>query len=78
MPKFQKRRRQDAGVTTEQRNPRSRGLDLKSTTEILRVMNREDAGVARAVAREIPRIARAVDAIVRALRSGGRTWQAES
>lgn len=35
-------------------------------------MNREDARVARAIAREIPRIARAVDAMVRALRSGGR------
>lgn len=35
-------------------------------------MNREDAGVARAVAREIPRILRTVGAIVRALRRGGR------
>jgi N-acetylmuramic acid 6-phosphate etherase len=57
---------------TEQGNPRSRGLDLKSTGEILRILNREDARVAPAVAREIPQIARAVDAIVAALRSGGR------
>ncbi len=35
-------------------------------------MNREDARVAEAVRREIPQIARAVDAIVRAFRSGGR------
>ena len=58
--------------TTEQRNPRSRGLDRKSTREILRIIHAEDARVPRAVAQEIPRIARAVDAIVRALRSGGR------
>jgi N-acetylmuramic acid 6-phosphate etherase len=57
---------------TEQRNPRSRGLDLKSTTEILRIINREDARVAVAVRREIPRIARATDAIARALARGGR------
>ena len=45
---------------------------MKSTAQILRVINREDAGVARAVAREIPKIAHAVDAIVAALRKGGR------
>jgi N-acetylmuramic acid 6-phosphate etherase len=56
---------------TEQRNPRSRGLDRKSTIEILRMMNGEDARVALAVRRELPRIARAVDKIVRALAAGG-------
>ncbi|MGB0036607.1 MAG: N-acetylmuramic acid 6-phosphate etherase [Candidatus Acidiferrales bacterium] len=58
--------------TTEQRNPRSRGLDRKSTIEILRILNREDARVAPAVSRELAKIARAVDAIVRALGRGGR------
>jgi len=57
---------------TEQRNPRSRGLDRKSTREILRIINREDATVARAVAREIPAIARAVEAIVAGMQRGGR------
>lgn len=57
---------------TERRNARSRGLDLKSTREILQIINREDAGVPLAVAREIPAIARAVDAIASALRRGGR------
>ena len=56
---------------TEQRNPRSRGLDRKSTLDILRAINREDATVALAVRRELPRIARAVDAIVKTLRGGG-------
>jgi N-acetylmuramic acid 6-phosphate etherase len=61
-------------AATEQRNPRSRNLDLKPTSEILRIINREDAQVARAVRREIPRIARAVDAIAARLRKGGRLF----
>ena len=47
---------------------------MKSTREILRIINREDAGVSAAVAREIPAIARAVDAIASALRRGGRLF----
>jgi len=43
-----------------------------STKAILQLMNREDRKVARSVGRVIPAIARAVDAIVEALRSGGR------
>jgi N-acetylmuramic acid 6-phosphate etherase len=58
-------------VKTEQRNPRSRGLDRKSSLEILRLLNREDSRVASAVQRELPKIARAVDAIVDSLRLGG-------
>jgi N-acetylmuramic acid 6-phosphate etherase len=57
---------------TEQRNPRTRGLDRKSTIEIVRALNREDATVARAVQRVSPQIARAVDAIVKAFEGGGR------
>ena len=40
--------------------------------EIVRLMNREDRKVAVAVRREIPAIARAVDAIVSGIRKGGR------
>ena len=57
---------------TEEQNPRSRGLDGKTTIEILRLLNREDARVAFAVRRELPKIARAVDAIVRSIRGGGK------
>jgi len=57
---------------TESQNPRSRGLDRKSTLQILRVLNAEDARVARAVRRALRAVARAVDAIVRAFSSGGR------
>jgi N-acetylmuramic acid 6-phosphate etherase len=42
--------------------------------EIVRLMNREDRGVAAAVGREIPEIARAVDAIVKAIQGGGRLF----
>jgi N-acetylmuramic acid 6-phosphate etherase len=61
-------------LTTEQGNPRSRGLDQKRSLEILRVLNREDARVAGAVRRELPKIARAVDAIVTSLRADGRLF----
>ncbi|HLY59327.1 MAG TPA: N-acetylmuramic acid 6-phosphate etherase [Terriglobia bacterium] len=57
---------------TERENPASASLDTKSTTEILRIINREDGKVAGAVGREIPQIARAVDLIVAALERGGR------
>lgn len=57
---------------TERENPASASLDTKSTTEILRIINREDEKVARAVGRAIPQIARAVDLIVAALEQGGR------
>jgi N-acetylmuramic acid 6-phosphate etherase len=61
-----------AHLKTEQQNPNSRGLDRKSAIEILRVMNREDHKVPLAVQRELPKIAHAVDAIVSAMRKGGR------
>jgi N-acetylmuramic acid 6-phosphate etherase len=59
---------------TEQQNPRTRGLDTKSALEIVRILNREDALVAVAVRRELPNIARAVDAIVASLGHGGRLF----
>jgi N-acetylmuramic acid 6-phosphate etherase len=57
---------------TEQRNPRSAALDTKSTAAILRIINGEDAKIARAVQKVIPQIARAVDLAVDALAKGGR------
>jgi N-acetylmuramic acid 6-phosphate etherase len=58
-------------LKTEQRNPRTRGLDLKNSLGIVRALNREDATVALAVRRELPAVARAVDAIVASLKKGG-------
>jgi N-acetylmuramic acid 6-phosphate etherase len=43
-----------------------------SALQIVRLINREDRKVADAVARELPRIAEAVEAVVRAIRRGGR------
>jgi N-acetylmuramic acid 6-phosphate etherase len=57
---------------TEGRNPRSHELDRLSTQELVRVIHHEDATVPAAVRRELPTIARAVDAIVDALSRGGR------
>lgn len=50
----------------------SKNLDRMTTAEIVRLMNREDRKVAEVVGRELPTIARAVDAIVAAIRGGGR------
>lgn len=57
---------------TEHRNAASKNLDRMSTPQIVRLMNREDRKVAAAVGRQLPDIARAVDAIVDGIRSGGR------
>jgi N-acetylmuramic acid 6-phosphate etherase len=67
-------RRASKPARTEQRNPRSRGLDRKSTLEILRVLNREDARVAQDVRRELASITCAVEAIVNNFRAGGKLF----
>jgi len=58
-------------LLTEQDNVTSARIGELPTAGILTVMNSADAEVAAAVAREIPRIARAVDAIAAALERGG-------
>jgi len=63
-----------ANLLTEQRNPASARIDKLETADMLRVINEEDRKVADAVAREIPHIARAVDAIVEAFHKGGRLF----
>lgn len=59
-------------LPTEQPNPRSEDLDLRSIRQILTVMNDEDAQVARAVRKTIPQIVRAVECAVASLSQGGR------
>ncbi|MCA0387249.1 MAG: N-acetylmuramic acid 6-phosphate etherase [Bacteroidetes bacterium] len=61
-----------ANLSTEQRNPRSMEIDAASVDEILHIMNEEDKTVPFAVEKEIPYISKAVDAIVKALKNGGR------
>lgn len=57
---------------TEHANPRSDRLDQLATPELLRLMNEEDATVPAAVARVIPELSRAVDALAARLTAGGR------
>lgn len=59
-------------LTTEKRNPRTRGIDVSSTSEILELMNAEDRTVADAVRRAIPNVALAVDSVVSSFKQGGR------
>jgi N-acetylmuramic acid 6-phosphate etherase len=61
-----------AKLSTEQSNRGSMDFDLKSSLEMVRTMNREDAKVARAVQRTLPQIARAIDWIADGIRQGGR------
>ncbi|MBV8811556.1 MAG: N-acetylmuramic acid 6-phosphate etherase [Acidobacteriaceae bacterium] len=61
-------------LTTEARNPASESIDALPTLEMLRVINAADQEVALAVERELPSIARAVDAIAERLQAGGRLF----
>jgi N-acetylmuramic acid 6-phosphate etherase len=61
-------------LLTEQVNPASAAIDQEPTARVLELINREDRLVAEAVAREIPAITRAVDAIVAAIQHGGRLF----
>src|SRR5260370_38044117 len=61
-------------LLTEQPNPASASIDTLPTEQALRIINAEDQKVAAAVEREIPAIARAVDAIVAAIENGGRPF----
>ena len=57
---------------TEQRNPASVNIDRMSASELVELINAEDATVAAAVAREGQHIADAVELVVERLRRGGR------
>ncbi len=59
---------------TEERNPRSFGLDEKSILEILRIMNEEDKKVADAVGRVLPAIEQAVQAFIETYQRDGRIF----
>lgn len=61
-------------LMTERRNRATETLDTMSALEIVKVMNREDAAVPRAIRRVLPEIARAVDLIAARLAKGGRLF----
>jgi N-acetylmuramic acid 6-phosphate etherase len=57
---------------TEQRVPGGADLDLRSTADLVRTINDEDATVAGAVRAAAAELATAIDGIVERLRAGGR------
>jgi N-acetylmuramic acid 6-phosphate etherase len=57
---------------TEERNPRSSGLDLLETARVLEILGEEDRTVAGAVARALPEIGRTVVLAADSLAHGGR------
>lgn len=59
-------------LKTERRNRATENFDSMTSLEMVQAMNREDAGVPRAIKRVLPEIARAVDVISDCLRKGGR------
>jgi N-acetylmuramic acid 6-phosphate etherase len=59
---------------TERRNPRTRDIDTASPLEIVDLINAEDRAVADAVAAARSDIARAVELVEEAFRSGGRLF----
>jgi N-acetylmuramic acid 6-phosphate etherase len=62
----------NSDLLTEALNPSSAEIDSLPTLNMLEVISAADREVAPAVAREIPHIAKAVDAIVERLDTGGR------
>jgi N-acetylmuramic acid 6-phosphate etherase len=61
-------------LLTETQNPASAEIDALPTLDMLRVINAADQEVALAVERELPNIARAVEAVVARLEAGGRLF----
>ena len=61
-------------LITEQRNVNSLQIDTKSTSEIVTIINREDANVITAVQKEHFNITKAVDLIVESFNKGGRLF----
>jgi N-acetylmuramic acid 6-phosphate etherase len=59
-------------ATTEAVHPDASDLDLRSTRDLVRVLNEEDATVPRAVAEAGDELAAAIDAVVRRMWRGGR------
>ncbi len=59
-------------LVSEERNPCTMDIDLLTSLAIVRRINDEDHLVPAAVEKVLPQVAKAVDRIVDAFRSGGR------
>lgn len=60
--------------STESRNNNSKGLDKKSTLEILQIINNEDMTIAKKVGEKISDIEKLTDAIVEVFKKGGNLF----
>lgn len=60
--------------STESRNNKSKGLDKKSTLEILQIINNEDMTIAKKVGEKISDIEKLTDAIVDVFKNGGNLF----
>lgn len=60
------------GLRTERQNPRSMNLDRQSALEIARTINAEDQTVPKSIDAALPQVAKAIDAVAKALSGGGR------
>lgn len=61
-------------ITTEQRNDGTRNIDIVSTCDILKMINKEDQKVPFAVEQAIDQIAEVVNVVTNAFRNGGRLF----
>ncbi len=61
-------------MITEQQNPNSTDIDLKSISEIVQIFHKEDRKTIEAVAAESDAIAQAVEMIVETFRNGGKLF----
>ena len=59
-------------LTTESRNQDTLNIDKVSTLDMVKMINNEDKKVAVAVEAELPKIAEAIDEIVKRMHKGGR------
>lgn len=63
-----------AGLVTEQNNKETVSIDVCTTRELVRMINREDKKVAEAVGEQEETIAKAIDVCAEKLKKGGRMF----
>lgn len=59
-------------LATEQQNPSTLNLDSMSAFEIAHIINREDQNVPKAVEKQLPQIAKAIELVAESFRKRGR------
>lgn len=59
-------------LSTEQRNQKTKDLDLLETSEIIKIMNEEDLNVVEAIKRGLPQIEKVIKVMIETLQNNGR------